>query len=245
MRIIERDKNPELLKSWDEASSKLREFSEKELTGKIDLLFELQNAQNKKIEYQRISLYLSTLVILLLIGAITWKIHENKKINQLKNQLYHQSITDGLTGVFNREKIFEILDKEVKKDSVIALVDIDNFKSINDTLGYLVGDDVLKRVVDTIKMSIREQDEIGRYGGEEFIIIIKDTTLEDAVKIIERIRKNVEALEWEYDQLKTTISAGVCKKSALAVEEVFKEVDELVHEAKRTGKNKVVYKICF
>gem|GEM_PF-3570131 len=242
IKVIDRHSNPELLKEFDKVNSKVRTFSEKQYTETIDLLSDLQAEQNRKIYYQWVSLILLGIVILFLIGAVIWKIKENHKMNQLKNQLYYQSITDGLTGVFNRNKIFEILDKEVKKDSVIALVDIDNFKSINDSLGYLVGDEVIKRVVETIKMSLRENDKVGRYGGEEFIVIIKETDLEDAVKIVERIRKNVEALEWEYDQLKTTISAGVCKMSNLASIEAFKEVDYLVHEAKRTGKNKVLYK---
>jgi diguanylate cyclase (GGDEF)-like protein len=234
--------DPNFFKNIDETTNKLRAFQEKELNGRIKLLTELQDAQDKKLQYQKTILSLLALIIAILLFAFIIITKENKKANSLKDKLYIQSITDSLTGIFNRRRILEALNKEAGNNSIIALADIDDFKKINDNLGHLVGDEVLKKVADTIKNSIRDKDEVGRYGGEEFIIIIRETDLSNAVKVIERIRKSVESIEWEYEDLKTSISVGAAEKKSLSAEEVFKEVDNLMHEAKKKGKNRVVYR---
>ncbi len=240
MGIAEMDENPDVLKNIDEVTSKMRSFTEKDLTDRISTLTMLQEAQKQQIFWQRTVLVLFVFGIVILLRAFILKRKENKKVNLLKNELYIQSITDGLTGVYNRKRIFEILNSE-RENCGVALIDIDNFKLINDSLGYLVGDEVLKKVVETIQTSIRQNDEVGRYGGEEFLIVFKETNLHEAVSIVERVRKNVESIHWDYEGLKTTISVGVSTKSNDDAEEVFKRVDSLVHEAKRTGKNKVVF----
>ncbi|WP_078553743.1 GGDEF domain-containing protein [Bacillus alkalicellulosilyticus] len=235
------DLSQDHLKNMDDVTAKLREFLERDLNNQIITLTELKEAQNKALIQQRIILLFSVIGFFVLIRAFVVKRREHRKVTNLKDKLFIQSITDNLTGVYNRKHIFELLDSS-EEGTVIALIDIDNFKLINDKLGYLVGDEVLKKVVQTIKDSIREGDVIGRYGGEEFLLLLKNTEIEDAIIIVERIRKKVEEIEWDYEGLITTISIGVSERSDYSTEEVFRQVDNLVHEAKRTGKNKLTYK---
>ncbi|MBU9722814.1 MULTISPECIES: GGDEF domain-containing protein [Bacillaceae] len=231
--------NPDFLRDMDDVSSRLREYLERDLNDQILLLTDLHDTQRRALVQQRVMLGFVIISLFVIGRAFVLKRKEHKKVSELKNELYVQSITDSLTGVYNRKRIFEVLHAQ-EQECVVALIDIDNFKIVNDTHGYIAGDKVLKTIVNTIKSSIRETDDIGRFGGEEFLIILKNTDFDAAVPIIERVRKNVEALEWEYEGLKTTLSIGVSTISDLNAEEVFGRVDELVHEAKRTGKNKVV-----
>lgn len=239
--VAEMDEDPANLMKVDEDASKIRSFTERGLTDEISSLTTLQEAQDRVVLQQRIMLGTFVLGIFLLSRAFILKRKEHLKVNELKDKLYVQSITDSLTGLYNRKQIFKILNTK-KQDCTVALIDIDNFKTINDTLGYLAGDEVIKRVVQTIRQSVPESDDIGRYGGEEFLIIFSDKTFNEALAIIEEIRKNTEALAWEVEGMHTTISAGVSPKGEATAEEVFSKVDKLVHEAKRTGKNKIVFK---
>lgn len=241
MSVSKMDEDPQIFMYFDEMTTKVRNFTEKELNNQIQTLTELKKTQNKAIVLHRL------MIVAFIFGMIAATIafiitkREHNKVNELKNTLYFQSITDGLTDVYNRKKIFEILQAQ-KEVCFVALVDIDNFKSINDTYGYLFGDEVIKKVVQTIKAEIRKEDEIGRYGGEEFLLILRNIDLDEAISLFERIRKNVEELQWEYEGFKTTICIGATKKLDSEGEEVFRLVDSLVHEAKRTGKNKVICK---
>ncbi|KAA0546324.1 GGDEF domain-containing protein [Bacillus sp. BGMRC 2118] len=243
MAVSERDENAESFISYDQMTSKVREFTEKELKDQIGTLTALKEEQKKSLFQQRIILGAFILGILVVTRAFFVKRREHRIVNNLKNSLYVQSITDGLTGVYNRKRIFELLHAQ-EYDCVVALVDIDNFKTINDTYGYLFGDEVIRQVVQTIQSSIRQDDEMGRYGGEEFLLILKNSDIENALPIFERIRKNVEELKWEHEDFTTTISIGVAMKSNMEAEEIFRRVDDLVHEAKRSGKNKVIYTEC-
>ncbi|WP_062351222.1 GGDEF domain-containing protein [Bacillus kwashiorkori] len=234
MFVSKMDEDPQTFKDIDEMTSKIRKFTEKELNEKIQTLTALKQAQKKSITQQRIMIVTTIIGIIIITAAFI-------RVNQLKNSLYVKSVTDGLTGVYNRKKILEILQAE-KKDCIVALVDIDNFKSINDTYGYLFGDKVIKKVVQVIKQELADNDEIGRYGGEEFLLIVRDKSFDDSIVLFDRIRKKVAQLSWEHEDLSTAICIGVSKKKQEdGWEEVFRRVDTLVHEAKRTGKNKVLF----
>lgn len=239
--IIDSNLTPEYYQTIEENTNKINHFSEKELQERINLLTELQDAQDKRIRYQHTTIILTSLTIAVLIGSVIFITMENKKVTKLKNNLYTQSVTDSLTGVYNRKRIFELLETEDTENTIVALIDIDNFKMVNDTFGYLVGDEVLKKVVATMKAAIGKNDVIGRYGGEEFIIIMNDTPLKDGLNLAEKIRKKVETLKWEYDHLQTTISIGVAEKASKDTEDVFKEVTHYVHYAKKHGKNRIAH----
>ena len=121
---------------------------------------------------------------------------------------------------------------------------MDNFKNINDTYGHLIGDKVLSSVAEVIKSSIRKGDIVGRYGGEEFIVIIKAEDRE-YYKVAERIRRNVEGINLKSDfgnSIKVTSSIGISRMDAKekTLQQIISMSDKALYEAKNTGKNKVV-----
>jgi len=118
------------------------------------------------------------------------------------------------------------------------MVDIDNFKTINDTYGHLYGDYVLKRVAVTIKNNLRKTDIVGRYGGDEFFIILCDTSREEGYAMMERIRQKIHEIEWEKD-LVVTISGGIAEVESDELASLLKKVDQLLYKAKQKGKNLV------
>lgn len=229
---------------YEENIEKVKNLSEGRLNEKIEVLNALKKSDDEKIAAQNNLIKASVLTIILFIIGFILIALEYKRILSLKRTIYNQSITDSLTNIYNRRRIIEVMENDLTEDSMIALIDIDNFKQINDKFGHMVGDEILVGVVDTIRTSIRSDDILGRYGGEEFILILKKTNEVEAIKIMERVRKNVEALEWSYESLHTTISIGMMKKCNLNVNSLFVEVDKLLYEAKRKGKNCVVYKEC-
>ncbi|RMA97269.1 sensor domain-containing diguanylate cyclase [Hydrogenothermus marinus] len=163
---------------------------------------------------------------------------------------FERAIKDSLTGLYNRfflemeaNKEFERA-KRYKFPISIIMIDIDNFKNVNDTYGHLVGDEVLKKIANIIKNNIRKTDIAARYGGEEFVILLPNTPLEKAIKVAERIRQKVEEelFKDENNTFKVTISAGVsyCDYENCDFKKVLEEADKALYIAKAQGKNKVV-----
>ncbi|MCP4130652.1 MAG: diguanylate cyclase [bacterium] len=170
----------------------------------------------------------------------------NDKLEDEKRMLQTMAITDWLTKIYNRMYIFERLNEEITKTRrysrtfAVIMVDIDHFKVINDTYGHQVGDMVLITVSDTIKANLREYDLLGRYGGEEFLCILPETTIENAAHIAERIRKEISHLEWGSDTMTVTISAGLTEyRSGEKDFELIKRVDDLLYTAKENGRNRI------
>ena len=162
------------------------------------------------------------------------------------------SLIDQLTGISNRRHLFQELKKyfrkhkEVKRPLSLLMIDVDDFKKINDTYGHEVGDEVLKKVAETISKSVRKFDFVGRYGGEEFIVILPGADIRRAIEIAERIRKNIEAQIFTYDgvEIKATVSLGVAemlKDKPRSVNDLIKIADMRMYRAKISGKNKVIY----
>ncbi len=127
----------------------------------------------------------------------------NRKLEQANKTLNEKSQRDSLTHLYNNEYIFDKLKSKIEgvknsnqKLSVI-MIDIDNFKFINDSFGHLYGDHVIKSVAEVIQSAIRDDDVLGRYGGEEFIVILTDTCKEIAVSVAERVRSAVEAIDFD------------------------------------------------
>lgn len=169
--------------------------------------------------------------------------------------LYHINLTnaasmDKLTGLYNRKYISEVLEVEFKRAKAlhssiaVVLFDIDNFKKINDTYGHDCGDYVLSTLGAQVKASgLRERDLAGRYGGEEFIVVLTNSDAKQAADVAERIRKKIETYEFLYDNQKipVTVSLGVCaiRKDFHLGADLYKEADKALYESKKTGKNKV------
>jgi diguanylate cyclase (GGDEF)-like protein len=119
------------------------------------------------------------------------------------------------------------------------MLDIDNFKKINDTYGHKFGDEVLMKVSNAIESSLRKTDFVGRYGGEEFLVIFTQTDIKGALNTAERIRKSVEDLTWSEKDIKVTISGGVFQRTDEDHSETIAAADSLLYEAKANGKNRV------
>lgn len=166
------------------------------------------------------------------------------------NMLGMQSSRDSLTHLYNHERFYEALDEqmshyaELKETFSIIISDIDNFKSVNDTYGHAFGDEVIRRVAETIMEYRGTRDICARYGGEEFAVIMPNKSLGDAVLQAEKFRREFEKVEFltqDGTAHHFTISLGVAEynreyKTASAF---FEKADQALYEAKRTGKNKV------
>jgi diguanylate cyclase (GGDEF)-like protein len=155
------------------------------------------------------------------------------------------SITDGLTGLYNHRYIVDLIAGFIEESKrynhmlSVAMIDIDNFKRINDIYGHPFGDEVLIKIASTFEANIRKTDSAGRYGGEEFMIVLKHTGISGAVEVIERIRHSIENLNWAYKDLKITISAGVYQKNNEDVSSLIFKADQLLLKAKKNGKNRI------
>lgn len=172
-------------------------------------------------------------------------------ITDLKNYTYelqYQATHDNLTKLYNRQKLNDDLVKEIIRENryrhglSLMMLDIDKFKNVNDTYGHDVGDIVLKDLSQIILNSIRSTDYACRWGGEEFLILLPETVLEQSFNIAEKIRKNVENYVNPVISHKITISIGTAQfeRDKDDVGTFVKKVDLAMYEAKKTGRNKVV-----
>lgn len=178
----------------------------------------------------------------------------NENIKKLNNELVimnkilvNRSIKDSLTNLFNCQYMKEVLETSIQQaastmeDLSVMMLDIDCFKQVNDHYGHQVGDRVLVTVSDLIMKNTRGSDYIGRYGGEEFIAVLPGTGLEDAAQISDRIRIAIQNYDFGLDDLKVTISIGVARYTGGSADEVIKQADMLLYQAKKSGKNRVVF----
>ncbi|HEB62441.1 MAG TPA: diguanylate cyclase, partial [Bacteroidetes bacterium] len=185
---------------------------------------------------------------LFLVNATTYV--ENNNTNYIVvfeniTELQKIAYIDQLTKLFNRLKIDEMLErcynsyKRYKRDFTVILIDIDDFKQVNDTCGHLVGDEVLKSISLILNKNTRNIDFIGRWGGEEFIIISKETDIDGAYIIAEKIRKAVESFVFKVN-LRQTISIGISQyKKEDTIDSLIKRADDALYKAKENGKNRV------
>lgn len=162
--------------------------------------------------------------------------------------IFNLTITDGLTDVSNKKQLDNVLSKEIpralrhNRQLAVMMIDIDHFKEVNDTYGHITGDSVLRELANILERRLRPDDELGRYGGEEFCAILPETSLEGAMRIGETLRALVEehAFLVEGEQIKVTISVGIAElKRGMDLKSFYKAADEMLYEAKRTGRNRV------
>ncbi len=166
----------------------------------------------------------------------------------LHKKIVEMSITDELTSLYNRRKILEILrmemDRAKRYDYELALIiaDIDFFKKINDTFGHNMGDTVLRKVALILRNSIRKVDYVGRFGGEEFIIISPETSIQNAILLAERIRKIFNSFIIEGLNAPVTLSFGISTYSKdKDLDKFINEADIALYEAKKNGRNQVKF----
>jgi diguanylate cyclase (GGDEF)-like protein/PAS domain S-box-containing protein len=164
----------------------------------------------------------------------------------------HLAHTDGLTGVNNRRYLFELAGHEFdvamryQQPLSVIMFDLDHFKQINDTFGHSIGDQMLKDVIRTAHTQLRDVDLIGRYGGEEFVVILPVTSAQQAFLLAERIRSNVATLrvETKKSPAAVTLSIGIAEiihaPQDVSVENVIHRADEAMYAAKKAGRNRTV-----
>jgi len=167
-------------------------------------------------------------------------------------KLEANSLLDPLTQVYNKKGILNFLEKFLanfvrykKEPFSVLMLDIDYFKKINDTYGHLAGDFVLKEFVKIIRDKIRSSDILGRFGGEEFVLILPNTKVSGALKLAQRIKDEVENHLFEYgkDKIKFTTSIGITSSSLNDnVETLLERVDEALYDAKKKGRNRIEYR---
>ncbi|MEA2099422.1 MAG: diguanylate cyclase [Campylobacterota bacterium] len=171
------------------------------------------------------------------------------KMEQKLEETQKKAYLDGLTRVYNRNKFQEVFEyqlkqyKRYKQSFSIAILDIDHFKKFNDKYGHLIGDEVLIILAKTMKENMRETDTFARWGGEEFVILLNNTTLENAIKRITSFKDDIENLEHEVAG-KITASFGVTQvKDNDTMDSIFKRSDDALYIAKASGRNCVESKI--
>lgn len=168
------------------------------------------------------------------------------KVKERTIELEQIASTDLLTNLINRRELLRRFEYELKVlkrykyDLSIAMIDIDYFKKVNDSYGHQEGDNVLIGVAQTLKDCVRETDIVGRYGGEEFLIIMPQTSIDEAYHIIERCRTSVEVLITGKSEIKVTISAGIAAVKGDTVEPTISLADDNLYKAKLTGRNRTV-----
>ena len=184
------------------------------------------------------------------------RIRAGQRIIELQNQLRNAkekhiilSMTDGLTGILNRRAIYEALEKELLRSSrektplSVIMLDIDFFKKINDTCGHSTGDAVLKELVRRILVELRPYDTFGRYGGEEFIILLPGAFMYEVLAVSERIRKAISSTSFDITpsvSLTVTASFGVAEFDFMENSDaLINRADIALYKAKNNGRNRV------
>jgi diguanylate cyclase (GGDEF)-like protein len=156
---------------------------------------------------------------------------------------------DPLTQLSNRRDFKERFETEIlrferhHKPFSVLMGDIDDFKAVNDTYGHECGDFVLVRVAELIRSAVRKLDSVGRWGGEEFILLLPETPIDGAVKVAEEIRKRMEDASFSYQDshLSITITIGVCQfGQGMEISACIAEADKALYQGKNQGKNRVV-----
>lgn len=168
--------------------------------------------------------------------------HELEQVSELVRE-------DQLTGALNRRGLDEIIGREIKRAErgqtavSVALLDIDNFKQLNDALGHQAGDRALKHLTQVIKETLRPADSIGRYGGEEFLIVLPDTDLAAGIEAMQRLQRDLTKKFFLHnnERILVTFSAGVAlRRENEDSEDLVGRADKAMYKAKQTGKNRVV-----
>lgn len=172
-----------------------------------------------------------------------------KRMRDYNNQLQDMASHDPLTRVLNAGAYYRACDQQIHASQranqpfAVLFIDLDHFKSINDTYGHAVGDDVLRAVAQTLQSAVRRSDIVGRIGGEEFSVFLPNTQVQGAQQLAETLRLAIESIHMEVDgvRLKITASIGVAAKryEQETMQAIQQHADQAMYEAKRGGRNRV------
>ncbi len=247
-------KNKQMSAQAYEKISQLEARHEKEKRQKeIQLLKKEQEIRDERIHHQQVTL---TLVILAIVLALVLlmtlyhryklKVKSSKELEKAFQKMEELAGTDQLTGLYNRRSLLERVELETVRMGrtwnpfSFIMLDIDNFKKINDTFGHECGDSVLKKLAETLRKSLRLQDVSARWGGEEFLLLLPDTDIQGAFRLAEKIRRNIESVRVSCNgnMIQFTVSAGVSSYDHPgAIDSVIRKADDALYLAKKSGKN--------
>lgn len=184
------------------------------------------------------------------------RVRTHLKLRQALVELAHKNaaleemvMVDGLTGLYNHKFIFEILSKQLAEAERYAaplsviMFDLDHFKKVNDNYGHQVGDEVLVEVARRIKEAVRQSDVAGRYGGEEFLVVLPHTALDEAMVVAEKIRAAIAGIDWRHEGLTTSISGGAAQFRGETELALIDRADKLLYQAKAAGRDRVLHEI--
>lgn len=172
------------------------------------------------------------------------RIRSGKRILELQMRLIEQATHDALTGLWNRGAVLDLLDREIARSSreerplSVLLADLDHFKSINDRFGHLVGDAVLREAASRMRSVLREYELVGRYGGEEFLVLLPGCAKEDALRLADRLRARLSAEPVR--EVTVTASLGAATwRPGWKGDDLLKSADDALYRAKAAGRNRV------
>lgn len=206
-------------------------------------------AQQLVIERQKSArnLLVGVSLLVLVLAVANWGRYRAKRRENLL--LERLSRTDTLTGLANRRAILESLEREYRRMQrdgrpfSLILIDVDHFKKVNDRFGHEVGDEVLVRVAESARSSVRDVDEVARWGGEEFLVLLPECELQEAVEVAERVREGIRALEIAAggEELRVSATFGVSMLAqGESVEDCRRRADLCLYAGKEQGRNRVV-----
>ncbi len=231
-----------------------------DLTQRVDFMGEFSIAFNQmvnKLDETMKSLKQKEAELMEINDMLTKEIQSRKLIESSlrESEKRYKSLSqiDSLTGIYNRRQFFLLAEKELKKayrykrPLSVLMLDLDFFKKINDTYGHAAGDKVLQMTAQIVTQNLRSVDIFGRYGGEEFVIMLPETNVTGALKVAERIRGHIEKTPFEIENnviINITVSIGVCcepseKADMKMLDKIIDCADKALYRAKRLGRNRV------
>lgn len=218
------------------------------LIGLLEMIFFLNFEPTKPLQYgiyasaesRAIDLSINfTLVIVVLMYIV---ITLNNYFEDEHQRLFKMSITDQLTGVYNRRYLFSRLEEvhylasKDKKSFSLLMIDINHFKLVNDTFGHSVGDEILIELGSILKNCCRKDDLPTRFGGDEFILILPDTKMAEALLVSQRIREAFSPLSTQYESIGLSLGIGVTESSGESIDDIIQQVDDHLYKDKRRSK---------
>ena len=168
---------------------------------------------------------------------------DKQSISQKNKTLLHMASHDGLTGLYNHQAINELLEAAVSvlyegsEQLSIMLIDLDYFKELNDTYGHKTGDAILKKMSEKIQRNTRSMDMAGRYGGDEFLIILPGSGVENTKEIAMRLLNEIRSLE--YNDIKLSFSCGIAGWNHETADQLIEKADKVLYRVKNSGRNNI------
>jgi len=222
-----------------------------EVRGGVSVLFSIVEVEKQLAKQNMIIVLLSVITIVLVIGIILYLMSIlRKRLTEARALLECLATRDPLTGVFNRRVFLEKMEEEFKRSKRtrqtfgFAILDLDHFKSVNDTYGHSMGDQILRDLTTVVLSCVREYDVFARYGGEEFVLLLPNMSSEGIQIILERIRASIEANlccageGLPERKVTTSIGASLFSLDDTTVNDIINRADAALYEAKAAGRNR-------